>query len=38
MIKVLPNLDDGIKVVGFLKSLENSNYLGKDYEGIDQEE
>lgn len=39
MIKVLPNLDDGIKIVGFLKSIDNSSQLNKgDYEAIDQEE
>ena len=37
MIKVLPTLDDGIRVVGFLKDIENGAALHKDLE-IDNED
>jgi hypothetical protein len=37
MIKVLPTLDEGIRVVGFLKDVENGVSLNKDLE-IDHEE
>lgn len=32
MIKVLPNLDEGIQIVGFLKDLEVGNAMLKDME------
>lgn len=37
MIKVLPNLDEGIQIVGFLKDIEiGSSYL-RNEQDIDQE-
>lgn len=37
MIKVLPTLDEGIRVVGFLKDVENGVSLSKDID-LDSEE
>jgi PAS domain S-box-containing protein len=37
MIKVLPTLDEGIRVVGFLKDVENGGSLAKDLD-LDHEE
>lgn len=36
MIKVLPNLDEGIQIVGFLKEMENQTSQIKS--GLDTEE
>lgn len=37
MIKILPTLDDGIRVVGFLKDLEGENISGKGH-GLENED
>lgn len=38
MIKVLPTLDEGIRIVGFLKDIENTNTNGGKDADLDQEE
>ena len=36
MVKVLPNLDDGIKMVGFLKDVDSSPAINSDFDAEDK--